>query len=70
MKIKRMELLQLAYEGATSKFWRYSKMFEESEYMDKVYGDLSHEYYEKAMKLQDMIRDQYLKENKDRNYDL
>lgn len=63
MKIKRSELLRLAYEGACDKFWRYSKIFEESEYMDKVYGDLSHEYFDKAMKLQDMIRDQYLKEN-------
>lgn len=70
MKIKRMELLQLAYEGATSKFWKYSKIFEESEYMDKTYGDLSHEYFEKAMELQDMIKKQYLKDNRDRNYDL
>lgn len=70
MKIKRSELLQLAYEGACSKFWHYSKIFEESEYMDKTYGDLSHEYFEKAMELQEMIKKQYLKDNRDRNYDL
>lgn len=70
MKIKRMELLHLAYEGATSKFWKYSKIFEESEYMDKTYEDLSLEYFEKAMELQEMIKKQYLKDNRDRNYDL